>query len=135
MNIDLRQSYERTGKKVFLKQGRYASARQYKRAKKETKKLKTMLGCVLRDIERKCVNPEGRLAKVLNLAKAIFSQKRDDKNKVYSVHAPEVECIAKGKVHKKYEFGCVIRSKCHGTCGRVFQAIGVAIPPAIREVA
>ena len=94
-----------------------------------------MLGCVLRDIERKCVNPEGRLAKVLNLAKAIFSQKRDDKNKVYSVHAPEVECIAKGKVHKKYEFGCVIRSKCHGTCGRVFQAIGVAIPPAIREVA
>jgi len=108
MNIDLRQSYERTGKRVFLKQGRYASARQYNRSKKETKKLKTMLGCVLRDIERKCTNPEGRLAKVLNLAKAIFSQKREDKNKVYSVHAPEVECIAKGKVHKKYEFGCKV---------------------------
>lgn len=108
MHIDLRQNYERTGKKVFLKQGRYASARQYNRSKKETKRLKTMLGCVLRDIERKCSNPEGRLAKVMNLAKAIFSQKRDDKNKVYSVHAPEVECIAKGKVHKKYEFGCKV---------------------------
>jgi IS5 family transposase len=108
MHIDLRQNYERTGKKVFLKQGRYASAGQYNRSKKETKKLKTMLGRVIRDIQRKCSNPEGRLAKVLNIAKAIFNQKRDDKNKVYSVHAPDVECIAKGKVHKKYEFGCKV---------------------------
>jgi len=53
MKINLRQSYERNGKKVFLKQGRYASAGQYNRAKKATKKLKTMLGCVIRDIERK----------------------------------------------------------------------------------
>jgi len=41
----------------------------------------------------------------LDRAKKIFSQKKTDKNKVYSVHAPEVECIAKGKAHKKYEFG------------------------------
>jgi IS5 family transposase len=108
MHIDLRQSYERIGKKVFLKQGRYASAGQYNRSRKETKKLKTMLGRVIRDIERKCSNPEGRFVRVLNLAKAIFNQKRNDKNKVYSVHAPEVECIAKGKVHKKYEFGCKV---------------------------
>jgi IS5 family transposase len=67
-----------------------------------------MLGCVIRDIQRKCFNPEGRLAKVLQIAQSIFNQKRDDKNKVYSVHAPEVECIAKGKVHKKYEFGCKV---------------------------
>lgn len=67
-----------------------------------------MLGRVIRDIERKCFNPEGRFVRVLNLAKAIFNQKRNDKNKVYSVHAPEVECIAKGKVHKKYEFGCKV---------------------------
>jgi IS5 family transposase len=108
MHINLRQNYERTGKKVFLKQGRYASAGQYNRSKKETKKLKTMLGRVIRDIERKCSNPEGRFTRVLNIAKAIFNQKRNDKNKVYSVHAPEVECIAKGKVHKKYEFGCKV---------------------------
>ena len=108
MGIDLRRSYERTGKKVFLRQGRYASAGQYNRAKKETKKLKTMLGCVIRDIQRKCSASEGRLAKVLNIANAIFDQQRSDTNKVYSVHAPEVECIAKGKVHKKYEFGCKV---------------------------
>jgi IS5 family transposase len=108
MNIDLRQSYERNGKKAFLKQGRYASARQPNRAKKETKKLKAMLGRVIRDVERKCSDPDGLLAKVLNLAKAIFNQKKNDKDKVYSIHAPEVECIAKGKVHKKYEFGCKV---------------------------
>jgi IS5 family transposase len=108
MNIDLRQSYERVGRRPFLKQGRYASASQYKRAKKETRKLKTMLGRTIRDIQRKCPNPEGRLAKVLDIANDIFNQKRNDTNKVYSVHAPEVECIAKGKVHKKYEFGCKV---------------------------
>jgi IS5 family transposase len=108
MNIKLRQNYERVSKKAFFKQGRYAAARQYKRAKKETRKLKTMLGCVIRDIQRKCPNPEGRLAKVLNIATSILNQKRNDTNKVYSVHAPEVECIAKGKVHKKYEFGCKV---------------------------
>ena len=108
MKITLRQSYERNGRKAFLKQGRYASAGQYNRAKKEAKKLKTMLGRVIRDIERKSSKPEGWLAKALNLARAILNQKRNDKNKVYSVHAPEVECIAKGKVHKKYEFGCKV---------------------------
>lgn len=70
--------------------------------------MKTTLGCVIRDIGRKCSNPEGRLAKILAIACAIFNQKRNDTNKVYSVHAPEVECIAKGKVHKKYEFGCKV---------------------------
>jgi IS5 family transposase len=108
MHIDLRQNYERTGRKIFIKQSRYASAGQHNRAKKATKKLKTILGCVIRDIQRKCPNPEALLVKALNTARKIFSQKRNDKNKVYSVHAPEVECIAKGKVHKKYEFGCKV---------------------------
>ena len=61
-NIDLQQSYERIGRKVFIKQGRYASASQHKRAKKETKKLKTMLGRVIRDIQRKCPNPRRALS-------------------------------------------------------------------------
>ena len=107
-NINLRQGYERVGKRAYLKQGRYAAANQHTRAKKETRRLKTMLGRTIRDIQRKLPNPEGRLAKVLPIASAIFNQKRNDTNKVYSVHAPEVECIAKGKVHKKYEFGCKV---------------------------
>ena len=107
-SINLRQSYERVGKRAYLKQGRYAAASQHNRAKKETRRLKTMLGRTIRDIQRKCSEPEGRLAKVLTISMAIFNQQRNDTNKVYSVHAPEVECIAKGKVHKKYEFGCKV---------------------------
>lgn len=45
---------------------------------------------------------------LLVLARRILTQKRDDKNKIYSLHAPEVECLAKGKAHKKYEFGCKV---------------------------
>jgi len=108
MKINLRQSYEQVSKKAFLRQGRYAAARQYNRAKKETRKLKTMLGRVIRDIQRKFPHAEGRLFKVLNIASSIFHQKTKDTNKVYSVHSPEVECIAKGKAHKKYEFGCKV---------------------------
>lgn len=80
-----------------------------KRAKKEAKKLKVYLGRVMRDIERKCPNPTELLRDLLTLAERIFKQQREDTNKAYSVHAPEVECISKGKAHKRYEFGCKVR--------------------------
>jgi transposase, IS5 family len=107
-SIDLRQTYERLGKSAFIMQGRYSHARQMNRAKKEQKKLRNFLGRVIRDIKRKCETPEGLLATMLERAQQIFSQKRNDKNKLYSMQAPEVECIAKGKAHKKYEFGCKV---------------------------
>lgn len=106
--IRLRQSYERLGKHALYKQGRYSHARQMKRAKRETKRLKVYLGRVLRDIGRKCLCPDKELQQLLSLAGRIFRQQQKDSNKVYSVHAPEVECIAKGKVHKRYEFGCKV---------------------------
>lgn len=65
-----------------------------------------MLGAVMRDIRRKCAVPDDKLTALLATAEKIYTQKRSDKNKTYSVHAPEVECISKGKVHRKYEFGC-----------------------------
>ena len=106
--IELRQSFERLGKRAFLMQGRYSHARQTKRARREQKKLHTYLGRVIRDIERKCDEPQGVLATMLERAKRIYGQKRADTNKLYSMQAPEVECIAKGKAHKKYEFGCKV---------------------------
>jgi len=106
--IELRQSYERIGKNALRMQGRYSHARQAKRSQRETKRLRTMLGAVMRDIRRKCAAPEGELATLLATADKIFTQKRSDKDKTYSVHAPEVECISKGKVHRKYEFGCKV---------------------------
>jgi transposase, IS5 family len=106
--IDLRQTYERLGKRAFIMHGRYNHARQTKRAKRELKKLRLYLGRVIRDIERKCLKPEGLLATILERAKRIFGQQRNDSDKLYSIQAPEVECIAKGKAHKKYEFGCKV---------------------------
>ena len=76
--------------------------------------MRTILGQVVRDVERKVdqiANPrvqqlvESHLESELGLAKRVMAQERTSKNKVYSAHAPEVECISKGKVHKRYEFG------------------------------
>ncbi len=106
--IVLRQSYDRVGKLAFRKQCQYAHATQMKRARKETKRLKGYLGRVIRDIERKVQNPDEKLSQLLLTANRINQQKREDKNKVYALHAPEVECISKGKAHKKYEFGCKV---------------------------
>lgn len=106
--ICLRQNYNRKSKQLLAQQSRYAHARQMKRAKKCTSKLRTYLGRVIRDIERKCTNPDHNLSQLLTVSARIYKQQRHDKNKVYSVHAPEVECISKGKAHKRYEFGCKV---------------------------
>ena len=64
-----------------------------------------MLGCVYRDILRKQENPDTELQDLLTLADRLLKQQRHDKNKLYSIHEPDVECISKGKVHKRYDFG------------------------------
>jgi IS5 family transposase len=103
--IKLRQSYTRKGREALFRQGRYAHAGQYKRARRETRKLKTYLGRVVRDLRRKAVELDDELHRHLALADRLLAQEKHSKNKVYSIHAPEVECISKGKVHKRYEFG------------------------------
>jgi IS5 family transposase len=110
-SVPLRQSYARLGKKALRLASRYAHARQMKRARREIKRLKTYLGRVLRDVRRRL---EGRpevaahFAEALGRVERLLAQQRDDKNKLYALHAPEVACIAKGKAHKKYEFGAKI---------------------------
>lgn len=107
-NINLRQSYVRVSKRVFFQQGQYARASQHKRAAKQTRKLKTYLGRLIRDIERKMTDPDNELSTMLDRSKRIHAQQRKDKDKLYSLDAPEVECISKGKTHKQYEFGCKV---------------------------
>jgi transposase, IS5 family len=107
-DIKIRQNYNRKSKQLLAQQSRYSHARQMKRAKKCTRTLRTYLGRVIRDIERKCPDPDHELNKLLDISTRIHTQQRNDKNKVYSVHAPEVECISKGKAHKRYEFGCKV---------------------------
>ncbi len=103
---NLRQSYARVGKRLLVQQSRYAQARQFKRAAGCTRRLRIILGRVIRDVERKHPNPSPLLAELLGLARRLFAQQKLDKEKLYSVHAPEVECISKGKARKRFEFGC-----------------------------
>ena len=107
--IELRQSYTRVGKRALIAHQRYAHAKQYKRARRQLRKLKTYLGRTIRDIERK-IDGDAALQTAfrqpLELGERVMTQqKRDPSPKVYALHAPEVECIGKGKAHKPYEFG------------------------------
>jgi transposase, IS5 family len=111
--LNLRQAYTKVGKLALIKHQRYAHAKQFNRANKSLRKLKTYLGRTLRDIGRQIKN-NAALQEVfkipLYLGNRVMTQKkRMDKategRKVYSLHAPEVECIGKGKAHAPYEFG------------------------------
>jgi transposase, IS5 family len=109
LGVELRQSYVRVGKLALVKHQRYAHARQFGRAAKALRKLKTYLGRVIRDIARKIEGDprrENAFARLISLARRVRDQQRGQRGpKVYSLHAPEVECIGKGKPHKPYEFG------------------------------
>ena len=101
--IELRQSYIRTLKKLLLDQRFRNHPKNYKKAHKADRKVKTIAGRLVRELERKL--PAGLYAANLALFNKVLSQKRYDHNKIYSLHEPHVQCISKGKEHKKYEFG------------------------------
>jgi len=107
--IQLRQNYNRIGPQFALMAGRYAHAKQFNRMRKMNKKLKSRLGRVVRDIERQLPDHSDGIQALfdtaLSQAKQLIAQEQKSKNKLYSLHAPEVECISKGKAHKPYEFG------------------------------
>jgi IS5 family transposase len=109
--VALRQSYVRKSKQALFLANKYFAAKQARRGRAQAKQVRNYLGRVLRDIERAIAkNPS--LAKAfeedMRKARIIYAQSSDRKatQKIYSWHAPETECIAKGKAHKKYEFGC-----------------------------
>jgi transposase, IS5 family len=106
--IKLRQTYLRVGKQALFKGSKYAAAQQMKRARKQFKLTRKYLGCVYRDIQRKLKKmpeQENHFMELLEKTERLLTQKREDKKKLYSLHAPEVECIGKGKAQKRYEFG------------------------------
>lgn len=108
LGIPLRQNYNREAPRLAAQVARYAHARQYRRMRTVLKAQRTILGRVWRDIQRKLsIKQSSTEAVKTTLAKVerLLNQQRTDKNKLYSLHAPEVECIAKGKVRQPYEFG------------------------------
>jgi transposase, IS5 family len=110
--VTLRQSYLRLAKRAAIMVGRYTHAHQFKRARRALKFLRTRLGRIIRDIRRKIEGNaalEDRFAPLLDLALRVRQQDhRQRGQKVYSLHAPEVECIGKGKARAPYEFGCKV---------------------------
>lgn len=112
LGITLRQNYNHIAPELVKKAGGYAHAKQMKRLSGTVKKLKTIVGRVMRDIERKAeavgLHLSEGMQELLALALRLKTQERKDSDKVYSVHAPEVKCIAKGKARRPYEFGCKV---------------------------
>jgi transposase, IS5 family len=110
--LKLRQSYLRLAKRAAIMVGRYTHAHQFKRARRELKFLRTRLGRITCDIRRQIEGDpalEDRFGPLLDLALRVRLQERRQRGpKVYSLHAPEVECIGKGKVRAPYEFGCKV---------------------------
>jgi IS5 family transposase len=132
--IGLRQSYRRVGKRALIAHQRYAHAHQFKRAGKALRKLKTYAGRVIRDIARKTAGNEALseiFAWPLSLSRRVLEQNRHQRGrKVYSLHAPEVECIGKGKAHRPYEFGVKVSvaTTLHRSKGGQFVAHVAALP-------
>ena len=106
--LDLRQSYLRLARRARREVSRLIHGRGHKQAMRYLRKMRTWAGRLVRDIERK-VDGQPDLQHAcepkLDRVKAFLAQKPDDKNKIYALHAPEVECIAKGKARTRYEFG------------------------------
>jgi IS5 family transposase len=107
--LNLRQNYNREAPRLATQVGRYAHAKQYKRMRAAIKTLRTRVGRVQRDVQRQLAKlPEQAQARgqdLLQRVGRILTQKTKDKNKLYALHAPEVECISKGKARNPYEFG------------------------------
>jgi IS5 family transposase len=107
--VQLRQSYQRIAKRAAMMAGRYAHAKQFKRHHRQLRLLRTRLGRIIRDVRRKIAGRadiEAAFEWPLARANQIRSQQQRQRGwKLYSFHAPEVECIGKGKANAPYEFG------------------------------
>ncbi len=107
--VRLRQSYVRIAQRAAMMAGRYAHAKQFNRHHRQLRLLRTRLGRLIRDIRRKIAgreDVEAAFETALSRASQIRSQQQRQRGwKLYSFHAPEVECIGKGKASAPYEFG------------------------------
>ena len=107
--IQLKQTHEREGKTLRRRAGGYAHAKQFKRLRTVLKRQRTILGRLLREVRRKMGSladeARSKLDTWVQRAERIHRQRPKDKNKLYALHAPEAECISKGKARQPYEFG------------------------------
>lgn len=102
--IELRQSFVRTVPKLLCAQRGWRTKGGAVRARKAARRLKTIAGQVVRQLD-KALPADSEERRWLEVAQKVLRQKRNDADKIYSLHEPQVYCLSKGKEHKKYEFG------------------------------
>jgi len=121
--IELRQSYTRTLKKLLMDQRFRNHPKNKVKAHKADRKIKTIAGRLVRELERKLAPDVDQ--SWLQLFKKVLAQKKSDSNKIYSLHEPEVQCISKGKEHKKYEFGSKVSITTTLNSGVIIGALNI----------
>lgn len=137
--LPLRQSYTFVLKKIYRDQRFRNHPKNRKKALKADRYLRTIAGRLVREVRR---NLKENLTydRQLELFEAILSQRRNSRKKIYSIHEPEVQCISKGKEHKKYEFGnkvSIVRSETGVILGALSfrnEYDGHTIEPALQQV-
>jgi IS5 family transposase len=137
--IEQRQTYRRILKKLLMDQRFRNHPKNKGKARKADKKVKTIAGRLVRELERKL--PPGLHQTILALFKQVLAQKKTDTNKIYSLHEPHVQCISKGKEHKKYEFGSKVSIITTQKTGVIIGAINIeknihdskTLEPAIKQ--
>lgn len=122
-SIELRQSYTRVLKKLLMDQRFRNHPKNKGKARKADKKIKTIAGRLVRELERKL--PPDMDQGFLTLFKKVLAQKKSDSNKIYSLHEPHVQCISKGKEHKKYEFGSKVSITTTLNSGVIIGALNI----------
>jgi IS5 family transposase len=121
--IELRQSYTRTLRKLLMDQRFRNHPKNKGRARKADKKIKTIAGRLVRELDRKLA--PGLHQDTLVLFKKVLAQKKMDSNKIYSLHEPHTQCISKGKEHKKYEFGSKVSIITTKNSGIIIGAVNI----------
>lgn len=122
--IELRQTYVRVIKKLSLDQRFRNHPKNKSKANKADRKIKTIAGRLVRELDRK-LSAEHPFRLELKLFEKVLAQQKKDKQKVYSLHEPHVQCMSKGKEHKKYEFGSKVSIMTTKNSGVIIGALNI----------
>lgn len=122
-NIELRQSYTRTMKRLLMEQRFRNHPKNKGRARKADKKVKTISGRLVRELDRKLT--PGLHQDTLALFRKVLAQRKSDSNKIYSLHEPHTQCMSKGKEHKRYEFGSKVSIITTKNTGVIIGALNI----------
>jgi len=123
-DLEVRQTYTRTVKRLILDQRFRHHPKNYGKARKADRKIKTIAGRLVRELERKLPAVNDYIHDI-ELFKKVLTQKRNDQQKIYSLHEPHVQCIGKGKEHKKYEFGSKVSITTTKNTGVIIGALNI----------